>query len=544
MPSNCKLIIISSFAAVGLAFSVGSCIAENSALQVSTKELVDSPNQFLNKTVSFSAKFFSFGNIGLDYRPAFRSSKDHLNFIVSPDNSKNPLSELKLFIATPTNAQKNRLLECLKEGASIHLTGTVFSTVLDDPWVDVTDLSVMDQQGQEIPPKFIFSANTIGGLLSAPQSLPRQSATGAASATESAVNDLASQQRIRAAAEKIAADLRAKRQKEQEEARKLAEQMVATEERLQPKQADAACHEQQANAVGQALGINSTDRPIRDKWAVVVGIGKFADETIPKLQYPAKDARDFYEFLTKKANFPRDHVRLLLDEKATQRRIESEIGDTFLPRVVGPDDLVLVYFATHGTPAEKDVRGESYLSAYDTEKTQLWASGIDMKKLLAVLQDRVRADRILIVLDACHSGAADPNARAFDFQSSIDVEKFSIGRGNIILASSKPNETSWESSQYHNGIFTKRLIDCLSANPNILKAFPALKNSVADDVQHEFGKIQTPHLKADGWEGKDLLITAPCTGSAPLPAVVKAKLQPDSSVLAPAAQAPIKPQHK
>lgn len=340
------------------------------------------------------------------------------------------------------------------------------------------------------------------------------------------------QQRIREQAEKIAAARLAKKQADDSEALRLADQLYAerAKQRENTSQSIATTTHPYASPNKQSLNNGSTDRPVRDKWAVIVGVGKFQDPTIPKLHYPAKDAQDFYNFLITKANFRPDHVRLLLDEKATKKRIDSEIGDKFLPYVVGPDDLVVVYFATHGSPAEKDVRGDSYLVAYDTEKTELWSGGIDMPKLLGTLQDRTHADRILIVLDACHSGAADPNARGLDFQSAIDIDKFSIGRGNIILTSSQPDEISWESTQYPNGIFTKRLIDCLTKNPSIIKSFPELKNSVANDVRHEFGKFQTPHIKADGWEGKDLLINAPVTGSAPLPESVKAKLQPDSTV--------------
>ncbi len=240
---------------------------------------------------------------------------------------------------------------------------------------------------------------------------------------------------IRAQAEKIAADLLIKKQASSAEdqrladeaaAKRLAQQIVEQKLDLHGKaEAVASIASSSASEIStnQPSASNSKDRPIRDKWAVVVGVSKFQDPTIPKLQYPAKDARDFYNFLITKANFRPDHVRLLLDEKATKKRINSEIGDKFLPFVVGPDDLVVVYFATHGSPAEKDVRGDSYLIAYDTEKTELWSDGIDMPKLLGTLQERTRADRILIVLDACHSGAADPNSRALDFQSTIDIEK-------------------------------------------------------------------------------------------------------------------------
>ncbi len=286
-----------------------------------------------------------------------------------------------------------------------------------------------------------------------------------------------------------------------------------------------------ANSSAQKVSSNSSsiDRPIRDKWAVVVGVSKFKDPAIPSLKYSAKDARDFYNYLITTANFKPDHVRLLTNEKATRERIFTEIGDKFLPHVVGRDDLVVLYFATHGSGAEHDVRRSNYLVAYDTPKNLLYADGIEMQKLLDQLQDRTHADRVLIVLDACHSGGADPNARALgDNSAAMDINSVSIGRGNIILSSSQPDELSWESKRYQNGVFTKQLINSLSKDPGVLSAFDKVKDVVADEVLQTFGQHQTPRLKADGWEGKELRLNLPATKPVTVSAEVKQSVGPDS----------------
>lgn len=96
-------------------------------------------------------------------------------------------------------------------------------------------------------------------------------------------------------------------------------------------------------AAGQALA-DSVNKPVRDKWALIVGIGDFNSDKIPKLKYATKDARDFYNYLIKEANFAPDHVRILLDGKATQRRIMSELGSKFLARLARPDDMIVLFF--------------------------------------------------------------------------------------------------------------------------------------------------------------------------------------------------------
>ncbi len=46
-----------------------------------------------------------------------------------------------------------------------------------------------------------------------------------------------------------------------------------------------------AQAVAGAAG--ATASPVEDKWAVVIDLSEFADSSVPKLKYSAKDAKDF-----------------------------------------------------------------------------------------------------------------------------------------------------------------------------------------------------------------------------------------------------------
>ena len=42
-------------------------------ISVTTEQLVSKPQEYLNKNVKFTAPFFAFSNLALDYKPAFRS---------------------------------------------------------------------------------------------------------------------------------------------------------------------------------------------------------------------------------------------------------------------------------------------------------------------------------------------------------------------------------------------------------------------------------------------------------------------------------------
>ena len=55
--------------------------------------------------------------------------------------------------------------------------------------------------------------------------------------------------------------------------------------------------------------------------------------------------------------------------------------------------------------AKLDVNGANYLVAHDTNKAKLYSTGLPMKELTTMIKDRIHSDRVLVLLDACHSGA-------------------------------------------------------------------------------------------------------------------------------------------
>lgn len=120
-------------------------VAQNSATAdscpvVNALAIVNSPKTFLNKTVTINAHFDKFSTLGLDYKPAFKSSDDYISFLIKRDDTKYdiPLSELKLFLKRD---EAEKFID-LKTNDEISITGTVFSDALGDAWVDVSKLVV------------------------------------------------------------------------------------------------------------------------------------------------------------------------------------------------------------------------------------------------------------------------------------------------------------------------------------------------------------------------------------------------------------------
>lgn len=128
------------------------------AKTVAPLDLLKKPEAYLNQRIYLEGEFRTFSTLGLDYKPAFRDSKDYVSLLIRrPDVShhKIPLSEVKLFYPrqnaslkpvgkekpAPKVVAQNEVLSKLEPGDWIGLEGTVFSTALGDPWVDVTTVT-------------------------------------------------------------------------------------------------------------------------------------------------------------------------------------------------------------------------------------------------------------------------------------------------------------------------------------------------------------------------------------------------------------------
>jgi uncharacterized caspase-like protein len=155
-----------------------------------------------------------------------------------------------------------------------------------------------------------------------------------------------------------------------------------------------------------------------------------------------------------------------------------------------------------------DVAGVNYIVAHDTNPDKLFTTGIPLQHLSETIKERVHAKRVLIVLDACHSGGAS-DSKGITRTGNIDASQIAQGTGHAVICSSTKSESSWESKNEPNGVFTKALIDAFQAKgeqTKLSEAFTVLKDKVQRQVVSERGVTQTPVLETSKWKGQDLLL--------------------------------------
>jgi uncharacterized caspase-like protein len=123
------------------------------------------------------------------------------------------------------------------------------------------------------------------------------------------------------------------------------------------------------------------------------------------LEYADADSRSIADFLKTRVGFKDSDISYLENENATVENVRAAV-DLFLERA-RENDLVFLFIAGHGAQDPFDPRS-LYLILHDSKVTNMPRTALNMAELQALFTDRLRAKRMVILIDACHSGGVDP----------------------------------------------------------------------------------------------------------------------------------------
>src|SRR5262249_16691035 len=156
----------------------------------------------------------------------------------------------------------------------------------------------------------------------------------------------------------------------------------------------------------------------------------------------------------------RVQTRVIPDQKATRDGILE--GLVWLKQQMKPHDVALIFYAGHGY---SDDNGRFYMLSIDMDENNLektTVTGDELKKNLAELRGRV-----LLLLDACHSGAKGNSALIGRQRTTGSVTDDLVRDlvdddcGVIVMCAAMGREESREDSSKRHGLFTLALIEGL-----------------------------------------------------------------------------------
>jgi len=201
-------------------------------------------------------------------------------------------------------------------------------------------------------------------------------------------------------------------------------------------------------------------------WAILIGINKY--KHWENLEYAVDDVKSVSNFLCKEYDFDSDHIRILLDKKATLKNIQILLEGEFVNQI-GENDRLLFFWAGHGdTRKLNNGRQRGYLIPCDglkRGKKNCYASYLSMDRI-SQFSKYSSAKHILFLVDACYSGFA-ATSRGGGPSLPKEIENYYLRLtqepGRHIITAGRRGEQVIESPEWGHSAFTAKLLRGLSA---------------------------------------------------------------------------------
>lgn len=217
----------------------------------------------------------------------------------------------------------------------------------------------------------------------------------------------------------------------------------------------------------------------------------------------SNDALSLAAALSSKDNyaFPRADTQVLTDDKATSKAIRAGLATVVAK--AQPQDLVVIFFSGHGLQVDGDYvfapyelgfsssreilakakRGEAFPDQLLAEVFR--ADGVGQSELTEALA-RLRASRVLIILDTCFGGsfsAMAPSQR--DSVNSALGERFAEASGRYVIASARGFALDDPEARARNSVFTASLLRGLTGEGDRDKDGAVTLAELADHVRSD-----------------------------------------------------------
>lgn len=193
-----------------------------------------------------------------------------------------------------------------------------------------------------------------------------------------------------------------------------------------------------------------------------VGVSHYQDARLD-LKFADADAKALSQVLgAQRGIYSKAKVSALTNEKATAKNTKVAL-DALIARSTRADTVILS-LSGHGW---RDDERNFYFAPYEVNRNSIKKTALPWKEITDRLTKlSQKSKRVIVLLDACHSGSAATN-------EELVKATLSANAGVLIFASSRGREVSLENGDWAHGAFTKALIEAIEG-----KAAPQGEKSV------------------------------------------------------------------
>ncbi|MEK6224011.1 MAG: caspase family protein [Thermodesulfobacteriales bacterium] len=218
---------------------------------------------------------------------------------------------------------------------------------------------------------------------------------------------------------------------------------------------------------------------------------KLLEKYAKDIAYACRNDVELYTSSVKEAlDIPPENIFTLIDEQATYEGLQKGLIE-FADKVP-KGSRVLMLFNFHGDLSDidredKPVKDE-VLVLWTEDKPFTMLSALSLKQWISASElrgmiDKVKADEIIITIDACHSGGAVP-----DILKKHGRDKNWQGREALIM-SSKSDQFSYFTLDGSHGLFTFNFSESIrSGSSNLKAAFEKADRDTIEYIELDFNQ--------------------------------------------------------
>lgn len=191
-------------------------------------------------------------------------------------------------------------------------------------------------------------------------------------------------------------------------------------------------------------------------YVLAVGINKYKNPAL-NLNYAEPDAQGIAGFFRKQDGglFKKVDIREIYNEQATRDNIISQLSRL---QNTNPQDAVLIYLAGHGESLNDKWYFIPHELTYPEREEDVKAKGLSSDDLSGYIKN-IKAQKILLLVDACKSGAVLIAFRGFEDRKALS--QLSRATGVHIVAASTKDQFAAEVKDLGHGVFTYTLLEGL-----------------------------------------------------------------------------------
>jgi hypothetical protein len=187
------------------------------------------------------------------------------------------------------------------------------------------------------------------------------------------------------------------------------------------------------------------------------GINTYKNPAL-NLNFAEPDARALVGFFKGAGGglFKHVYVTDYYNDQATKTAITGELTQL---ESTNPQDVVVLYLAGHGEDADGKWYFIPYELTYPEREEDVKAGGLSSDELAGFIR-KIKAQKVLVLIDACKAGAALVAFRGFEDRKALS--QLSRSTGVHVVAASTNSQFAAEVKELGHGVFTYTLLQGLS----------------------------------------------------------------------------------